>query len=61
MSQKDGETVRLEKSLSEAKASLTDKSFQYQKTHNNFSSEVQAMSDRIAFLESDKLDMAAKA
>ena len=57
MGQKDGEITRLEKILSETRASLQDKSFQYSKTHSNLNSEVQSLQDRISLIEKEKLEI----
>ena len=57
IAQKDGDITRLERIISETKASLHDKSFQYTKHQTNLSNEVQALSDRIQGLERDKLEM----
>lgn len=54
---KDGEISRLERTLSETKASLQDKSFQYSKHSSNLTNEVQVMSDRLQALEREKLDL----
>jgi hypothetical protein len=57
LGQKDGEITRLEKMLSETRASLQDKSFQYSKTHSNLNTEVQSLHDRISLLEKEKLEI----
>ena len=57
---KDGEIHKLEKSISEMKASLQDRSFNHQKLQSNLTSEVQALNNKISALEEERTYMIEK-
>lgn len=52
--------MRLEKILSDQKASLTDKSFHHQKVASNLTNELQALNDRIAQLTQENKECSEK-
>ncbi|TNV86198.1 hypothetical protein FGO68_gene12493 [Halteria grandinella] len=60
LAQKEGEIMRLERFLSDQKASLNDKSFHHQKVASNLTNELLALNDKIAQLTQENKECSEK-